>query len=219
MKNRSGFTLVEILVAVALLSILSSVVLFSTLGAGQSSRDIDRQADLRIVQSALELYKLKYNRYPEGCNGPGVWSGQIGSSYQCSATNNEYIVGLAPEFIPTLPQDPTVTSGNRGYVYTTNTDGTVYKFMAKSTVESEIVQRGHEFQSCDVNTSGGSAAGICNTSAGGSLNNLNGWCDQNNNGPQGIQFDTSYAVWGGIAPPAAGNSAEVNTEAIICDIQ
>lgn len=223
MNRQSGFTIAELLVAIAVISILATVVLFNTSGASMESRNADRQANLQLVKSGLELYKLKYDRYPEGCNGPGVWSGQVGTDHDCPTGSGqyEYIVGLAPEFIPTLPQDPKLNGTDSGYVYVTNTEGSVFKFMAKNTVEytdsADSVQRGHPFQSCDVNTMGGAFAGLCNASYGGNANSLNSWCNPNDGSDD--QFDMSYAVWGGVANGANATWIERNTEAIVCDIR
>jgi len=223
MNRQSGFTIAELLVTIAVISVLAAVVLFNTSNTSMESRNADRQANLQLVKSALELYKLKYDRYPEGCNGPLDWSGQVGTSHDCPSGSGqyEYIIGLAPEFIPTLPQDPKLNGSDSGYAYVTNAEGSVFKFMARNTVEysdaANRVQRGHPFQSCDVNTMGGAFAGLCNASYGGSSNSLNAWCDPNDGSDQ--QFDNSYAVWGGIANGVSDVWIERNTEEIICDIR
>ncbi len=210
MKERSaGFTLIEILVVIAILAILLSVIYAALSTASAKSRDTERQADLREVQSALELYKLRYGRYPEGCNGPGRWSGQAGTNYACPS-GNEYIVGLAPDFLPLLPLDSNRNGADSGYVYTTDADGKVYKFMARNTVETDTVDYTHEFKSCDVTTTGG---GICVAT------------HPNNGTPahclaSSAVFQSSYAVWEGYATPSNPTPARVEqyTEDVICDI-
>lgn len=155
--KRAGFTLIELLVVIAIIAILAGVIL-ANLGEGSAqSRDAKRQADLRNLETALELYKLKNGRYPEGCKGPNNWSGQIDSTYRCPS-GSQYIKGdlsttpelevFAPEFIPVLPIDPKLNGTNSGYVYTVNDDGTVYKLMAFNTVESELVLPEDEFSRC-----------------------------------------------------------------------
>jgi prepilin-type N-terminal cleavage/methylation domain-containing protein len=222
MRSKQGFTLAEIIIVVAIMSIIAGIVLFNVSTASKKSRDADRQADLRTIQAAVELYKQKNGRYPAGCRGAGVWSGQVGTSYAC-ASGNQYIVGLAPEFIRVLPTDKRLSDTNptnSGYVYTTNTDGTVYKIMAKRTVESEIVNYSHSFKSCDATDSGtnncvDSSTGICDTTIASSNNKPN-HCQEG-----ATDFRNTYAVWGGFAKGAAGclnGSVEHNTEAIVCDI-
>ena len=103
---KRGFTIIELMVVIAVMSILAAVVFVASFDSGEKSRDAKRQADLRALQTAVELYKLKYGQYPAGCHGvtantTGVnhistnqnnhWSGQSGS-YAC-ASGNQYIMG------------------------------------------------------------------------------------------------------------------------------
>ena len=237
-KNISrGFTLIEVLVVIAIISILAGVIAVNSAESNQKARDEKRQADLRALQSAIEMYKNKYGRYPAGCNSVGSWSGQPGSGYDCGS-GTEYIVGLAPEFIPVLPKDPKLNSSvaNSGYMYMVNDNdnGTVYKLMAMNTVESEIVTYSHPLKSCDVipTSSGGFPAtgsngiytgGFCSyTSAISSSDPLYNtepvWCKMSAHGGDG-RFDISYAVWGGFVAKTGGSNEAArvkNTTTIIC---
>lgn len=224
------------MVVISIIAILSSVLYVNVSKGSAQSRDVERQADLRTMEIAIGLYKNKYGRYPEGCNSAGTWSGHA-ADYKCSS-GNQYIVGLAPEFIPRLPQDPKLNGNNSGYVYTTNTEGTVFKLMVKNTVEAETVDLDHEFKSCDV-----SGQGFVNCSQSNiprdppslpnnrcdramcdrvyPTYNVPNWCRANNQ-----QFQTSYGVWGGFAAPTISISnanydllVERDTEEIVCEIQ
>jgi len=208
-KNKFGFTLIEVLVVIAIFGILSAVLYANFGEAGAQSRDTERKADLRALQSALELYKLKNGRYPAGCNAPGRWSGQAGTSYACPS-GSQYIVGLAPEFIPVLPSDGRLNGSDSGYVYTTNADGTVYKLMARRTVESEtITDDDHEFKSCDINLDTGLAT--CDETH--PTGNRPSHCD-----PSSPIYQTSYGVWGGFAHAANATQVDRLTEDLICEI-
>lgn len=70
MPKRSGFTLVELLVVVAIIAILASIgmVLYATFS--KNARDAKRQSDLKIIQSALEDYHADQLYYPSTVN-PG----------------------------------------------------------------------------------------------------------------------------------------------------
>ncbi len=229
MRNTRGFTLVEIIVVVSVISILAGIVIFNAVQGSMRSRDIDRQADLRTLQSAIELYKQRYGRYPAQCARAnpglaGVWSGEPNTNFAC-VTGEQYIMGhidttdydrdgditerftFAPEFIPTLPIDKRRPDVNSGYVYTVNTAGTVYKLVARRTVETETITNSHPLKSCDVS---GANTGLCDTT---STNNpwgggTPGQCQSTN-----TTFRTSYGVWGGYA--RTGNIEEL-TEAVIC---
>lgn len=233
-----GFTLIELLVVITIVGILAAVLLVNFSESTEFSRDVQRKADLKELQAAVELYKNENGRYPEGCNGPSVWSGQIGTSYVCSDSSSQYIIGLAPKYIRKLPTDPKLNGNQSGYIYTTNADGSVYKIMAKNTVESEVVDYNNPFKSCDV--SGLAYTSCSNTvvppfnAAEEALDHCDaGICDRTHpslNKPNhcfesNLLFKTSYAVWGGTATPTVlpDNSAyyrliERYTEDIICDI-
>lgn len=213
---RAGFSIIELLVVITIISILAGALYFNVSEGSAQSRDAERQSDLRNLQSAIELYRNDNGRYPEGCNGAGNWSGQVGTAYAC-ASGAAYITGLAPGYISTLPTDPRTTGNQSGYVYTTDANGDVYKLMAKNTVESETVSYGHPFQSCDTDTSANNNPPYCNATH--PSNSKPAWCLETDS-----QFQTSYGVWGGFAnvPPNTFNAdTQVvrRTEDIICDIQ
>jgi len=161
-----GFSLIELMIVLSIIAILAAVIFVNFNDSAAISRDAQRKADLRLLQNAIELYKLDNGRYPEACNGPTdsgnvngtglVLSGHAGTLVCPSGT--EYIVGLAPKYIQTLPKDPKLSSinPNSGYVYAVNTSRTVYKIMALDTVEKDFIitddlvplEVGHEFFRC-----------------------------------------------------------------------
>ena len=61
MLNKSGFTLVEILVVVVLLGILAAIVIPNFTGAGNESRTSTLRTDLRRIRSQIEYYKIQHN--------------------------------------------------------------------------------------------------------------------------------------------------------------
>jgi general secretion pathway protein G len=67
-----GLTLIEVLVVIAIIGILAAVISVNAVQSGKISRDAKRQADLRMLQSAVELYKNKEGRYPEAMRDYGA---------------------------------------------------------------------------------------------------------------------------------------------------
>lgn len=63
--NKKGFTLIEVLIVIAIIGILSSIVLVGLGGFRGRGRDARRISDLRQVQNALELYFSKEGAYPD----------------------------------------------------------------------------------------------------------------------------------------------------------
>ena len=208
MTSKLGFSLVEIIVVISIIAILSAVGFVGINKASQKSRDVDRQADLRTLQSAVELYKQKNGRYPKGCNDENEWSGEMGTSYACPSAG-QYIIGLAPAFISALPRDPKLNGPNSGYIYYTNEAGTAFKIVVYRTVESEVVSTiAHPFGVCDITNSN---AGICDQVVFNSFS----VAPNCNEGTSLI----SYAVWGGYPSEPFFNDpnrAEEQVENVVC---
>ena len=54
-KRSKGFTLIELLVVIAIIGLLASIVLVAVQGPRISARDAKRVADMRALQTAMEL--------------------------------------------------------------------------------------------------------------------------------------------------------------------
>ncbi|MGC9968157.1 MAG: prepilin-type N-terminal cleavage/methylation domain-containing protein [Minisyncoccia bacterium] len=119
-KKRQGFTLIEILIVVAIIAILASVVLVGLGPTQQAGRDARRLSDIRQVQNALELFYNKCGYYPGNVSGgacstaapsPATWTG-FGSMLTAAG------IGVSA-----IPGDP---SSNRSYGYAYNSGNTAY---------------------------------------------------------------------------------------------
>lgn len=80
MAKRKGFTLIEILIVVAIIGILASVVLVGLGPVQRRGRDARRISDLRQVQTGLELYYNKHGIYPSTSDWPTLQSTLKGDS-------------------------------------------------------------------------------------------------------------------------------------------
>ena len=74
----SGFTLIEILIVVAIIGLLASIVLVGYGSVRARGRDTRRVVDLNEIQKGLELYYTKNLKYPQALSD--VVSGGIGVS-------------------------------------------------------------------------------------------------------------------------------------------
>lgn len=84
-RRKRGFTLVELVLAVAIVAILS-VLAAASYSKLMNSSDIDRaKSDLQTIAAAIERYSIKNRRYPESLsdlNGMDTLRDPWGNPYQ-----------------------------------------------------------------------------------------------------------------------------------------
>jgi type II secretion system protein G len=120
-KNKKiGFTLVEILVAIAIIGILATVLLANFQGIRARARDAQRKRDLNEVRTALRLYYNDNQAYPNN-NA----SGQINEG--CSTNPCSWGSGVLEDYMEQLPNDP--LSGQE-YFYVRNNAGDSFDLYA-----------------------------------------------------------------------------------------
>lgn len=122
-RKKVGFTLVELLVVISIISILSVVGLTIYTGVQKGARDAKRKSDLTAISKALEQYRTANNSYPVSCNN--AWSTHVNwTAVGCNLTG----------YINEMPKDPlNIDLGNCGtqadchiYHYCTDANGSYY---------------------------------------------------------------------------------------------
>ncbi len=71
-RKYSGFTLLEIIVVVAIIAILAAYIAPKVAGRVDDARISKAKSDIRVLESSLELYKLDNFTYPTTDQGLGA---------------------------------------------------------------------------------------------------------------------------------------------------
>lgn len=84
-KETRGFTLIEVMVVIVILSILAAIIVPKVMDRPDTARLVKAKTDIRALESALNLYKLDNFDYP---------------------TTDEGLEALLPKYIERLSKDP-----------------------------------------------------------------------------------------------------------------
>lgn len=112
--KRNGFTLVELLVVIAVIALLMSVVLAVWSGLKAKSRDTKRVADVKAIQDALALFNTTAQRFPISADVL-VLTGADAVSLELISSGS----------IPAVPLDP-LNAAPYQYSYQTDADGSTF---------------------------------------------------------------------------------------------
>jgi len=114
--KKRGFTLIELLVVIAIIGILATLAVVALQQARQNARDSKRMADMKQLQTALELFFNENGRYPttEEWNSGSIISSSTGEIFM-------YSIPTAP-----TPADGSCLSASNSYTYIPAVDGSTY---------------------------------------------------------------------------------------------
>jgi general secretion pathway protein G len=99
-----GFTLVELLIVIAIIGVLSTLLMANFIGVRQRARDAQRKSDLRQIQAALEIYRSDNGGYP-ALVAVGV-DGYESDNGTSSCTGNGTIQLGTTIYMKKIPCDP-----------------------------------------------------------------------------------------------------------------
>ncbi len=123
---RKGFTLIEILVVMAIISVMVGMVGGNFLTSRLRSRDAERKNALSQISKALELYYNDYNKYAESINGQvnGIGWG------------NTFIDANNTVYMKQIPSDSRAPS--QQYYYETDSTQTKYRLYTRLENEQDL---------------------------------------------------------------------------------
>lgn len=116
-RDRLGFTLVELMVVISIISLLTSALLVSLDIARKKTRDIVRKSNLKQLEIALEMNYNAFNAYtqPENCGSDDSYTGCDNNTTGAWAANSDLADLVNQGYISALPKDPV---NNATYRYT-----------------------------------------------------------------------------------------------------
>ena len=112
--NKKGFTLIELLIVVAIIGLLSTLAVVALGSARVKARDSKRLADLKQLQTALELFYTDNNDYP---NYQGISLGDF--AHACLNSSGFAVSGCDSPYMGQVPTDP--QTGNYSYTMSSST--------------------------------------------------------------------------------------------------
>jgi len=90
LRTSRGFTLLELLVVIALIGFIASIVLAVLSDAQREARDKRRLADIKSIENALQLYYSEHNAYPTEASGA---NGNISTNQVWKTAMAKYVSG------------------------------------------------------------------------------------------------------------------------------
>jgi len=111
--KKKGFTMIELLVAVAIIAVLSAIILVQFSTTRQKGRDVRRLSDVGQLKKALSLYQIDNGAFPVYATETTI-TGLDAFSLELEASG-------AITQVPFDPQHPTLT-----YTYQSNVSGSDY---------------------------------------------------------------------------------------------
>lgn len=131
-RQNLGFTLVELLIVIAIIGIISSAAVVNLNQAKAKARDARRLSDITQVRKALEIYNYSEGAYP-GAQCTGLTSLSLCLAW---SNNNNWIPGLDP-----LPRDPltaTVDGTHYYYLYQVVADNPKNHYLLYYNLETQV---------------------------------------------------------------------------------
>ncbi len=163
-----GFSIVEVLVVIAVIGILAGIVLVALNTTRTRARDAIRKQDVRSIMTLLEAYRVTHGRYPIsrdcqlGAAGPNLpspntqWCSSLGGNPALSWAQTEWIrdnptaaqdptgphpLSTVTAVIPSDPRNTAVTAAPNGWAGGSNGDNLTYNYISQTGAEYILVVR------------------------------------------------------------------------------
>jgi prepilin-type N-terminal cleavage/methylation domain-containing protein len=106
-KSRTGFTLVEIMIVVAIIALLAAIAVPGFLRARKRSQASRILNDLRMIDSAVDQYAIETNRTTGATVNIADWTNYLKKGTQLYNTGNSLLGGVyGAQVVDTIPTVP-----------------------------------------------------------------------------------------------------------------
>src|ERR1700730_15105355 len=106
-KKRGGFTLVEIMIVVAIIALLAAIAVPGFLRARKRSQATRILNDLRMIDSAVDQYAIETNRKTAVVVGTADWTSYLKSGTMLYNTGKDLLgSAFGSQTVDTLPSCP-----------------------------------------------------------------------------------------------------------------
>lgn len=127
MKRNKGFTLIELMVVIAVIGILASVALVSLTGVQKSARDAQRKSDISTYRTAMERYYADLQVYP---GSAGTGDSTSGAGAGIFTTAGELV---SKSYMPKVLTDPQNAASNCKISTAAAAQACLYKYLSNAT--------------------------------------------------------------------------------------
>ena len=104
-KRRAGFTLVEIMIVVAIIALLAAIAVPGFLRARKRSQASRILNDLRLIDAAVDQYAIETNRRTGDTVGVTDWTNYLKKDTALYNTGNSLLgTAYGPQTVDTIPR-------------------------------------------------------------------------------------------------------------------
>lgn len=141
-RRKNGFTLIEVMIVVAIISLVSGAVMVSLSAARLKTQATQALADLQKISLYIETYRANYGSYPLSCGTGGQWASRNANPWGCGL-GTCWISQFSGDGWCPLPHNlnppPSgYSAGQSQYIYRTDGSGNNYKLIYYGPVSMAI---------------------------------------------------------------------------------
>lgn len=125
-KSNKGFTLIEIILVVAVIAILAGIVIFAVNPTKQlaDGRNSQRRTDVNTILNAVYQYTVDNSALPSTITTTATGVCKTGAS-SCTGLIDLSVLSLNGKYVVSLPIDPQASGNSTGYNISKDSNGRI----------------------------------------------------------------------------------------------